>query len=313
MADQSKIGTDWTDEELDLIVADHFAMLAAEQARQPYVKAHHARALMDRIGRTHRSVEFKHMNVSAVLTDLGLPIIRGYRPLPNIQAAIFPAIDRYLSAHPDAWAIGEASMVLPRERGRGAAAGGGGGDHASGVGEKARGFAVDERQTGADRPGILPVSAPPPLGPSRSRPEGLQRLVRKFDPAARDARNRVLGRLGEQHVLNHEIARLIAADRMDLAKKVEWTADVHGDGAGYDVRSFEPDGSDRLIEVKATRGGPTTDFFVTRTEREVSDERPDAWRLYRLHDLAAAPGLFILPPPLEASVRLTAEAWKATF
>ncbi|HEV2081316.1 MAG TPA: DUF3883 domain-containing protein [Brevundimonas sp.] len=311
MADQGKIGTDWTDEELDLIVADHFAMLAAEQAGQPYVKAHHARALMERIGRTHRSVEFKHMNVSAVLTELGLPIIRGYRPMPNIQAAIFPAVDRYLSTHPDAWHIGEHALILPRERGRGTAAGGGGGDHAPGFAEPAGTFSFDEHPDA--EPSVLPITAPPPLGPAHSRPEGLQRLVRKFDPATRDARNRVLGRLGEQHVLNHEIARLIAADRMDLAKKVEWTADVHGDGAGYDVRSFEPDGSDRLIEVKATRGGPTTDFFVTRTEREVSQERPDAWRLYRLHDLSAAPGLFILPPPLEASVRLTAEAWKATF
>lgn len=30
MADPSKIGKDWTDDELDLIVADHFAMLAAD-------------------------------------------------------------------------------------------------------------------------------------------------------------------------------------------------------------------------------------------------------------------------------------------
>ncbi len=33
--------------ELDLIVADDFAMLAAEQAGQPYVKAHHRARLSD--------------------------------------------------------------------------------------------------------------------------------------------------------------------------------------------------------------------------------------------------------------------------
>ena len=100
---------------------------------------------------------------------------------------------------------------------------------------------------------------------------------------------------------------------MDLAKKVEWTSDVHGDGAGYDIRSFEPDGSDRLIEVKATKGGATTDFFLTRNEREVSMERPDAWRLYRLHTLPTKPQLFVLPPPLEQSVRLETESWRAKF
>ena len=36
-------------------------------------------------------------------------------------------------------------------------------------------------------------------------------------------------------------------------------------------------------------GGPAAVFFLARTDREVSAERPDAWRLYRLHDLAAAP------------------------
>ncbi len=42
-------------------------------------------------------------------------------------------------------------------------------------------------------------------------------------------------------------------------------------------------------------------------------ERHAEWRLDRLHDLSASPGLFVLPPPLEASVTLEAEAWKARF
>ena len=54
MADQAKVGTDWGADELDAIVADYFAMLAAERAAASYVKAHHSRALMENIGRTHR-------------------------------------------------------------------------------------------------------------------------------------------------------------------------------------------------------------------------------------------------------------------
>ena len=96
-----------------------------------------------------------------------------------------------------------------------------------------------------------------------------------------------------------------------MARKIEGTSQERGDGA--DIRSFDPASRERLIEVKATRGGPATDFFLTRTEREVSAERPDAWRLYRLHDLAAAPALFQLKPPLEATVTLTAETWRAGF
>src|ERR1039457_4269917 len=101
MADESKIGTHWQDDELDAIVADYFAMLAADLSGQPYVKSRHSEALMALIGRTHRSVEFKHQNISAVLDELGMPWIPGYKPKRNYQNAIFPAIDRYLTKHPD--------------------------------------------------------------------------------------------------------------------------------------------------------------------------------------------------------------------
>ena len=46
MIDPSKVGTDWQADELDAIVATHFAMLAAELTGCSYVKAHHARDLM---------------------------------------------------------------------------------------------------------------------------------------------------------------------------------------------------------------------------------------------------------------------------
>jgi hypothetical protein len=101
MADEAKIGTNWQDDELDAIVAGYFAMLAADLSGQPYVKARHSAALMAKIGRTHRSVEFKHQNISAVLDELGMPWIPGHKPKRNYQNAIFDAIDRYLTAHPE--------------------------------------------------------------------------------------------------------------------------------------------------------------------------------------------------------------------
>src|SRR6202795_3443351 len=100
MADDAKIGTNWQDDELDAIIADYFAMLAADLSGQPYVKSRHSAALMVQIGRTHRSVEFKHQNISAVLDELGMPWIPGYKPKRNYQNAIFDAIDRYLTKNP---------------------------------------------------------------------------------------------------------------------------------------------------------------------------------------------------------------------
>src|SRR5208282_3270140 len=118
MADATKIGTNWQDDELDAIVGDYFAMLAADLSGLPYVKSRHSEALMAQIGRTHRSVEFKHQNISAVLDELGMPWIPGYKPKRNYQNAIFGAIDRYLTSHPavlDAVPISPAVPSVPTD------------------------------------------------------------------------------------------------------------------------------------------------------------------------------------------------------
>lgn len=60
-------GNAWSDREIDLIVTDYFAMLAADLAGQSYSKIEHNRALQRLTGRSKGSVEFKHQNISAVL------------------------------------------------------------------------------------------------------------------------------------------------------------------------------------------------------------------------------------------------------
>ena len=68
-----------------------------------------------------------------------------------------------------------------------------------------------------------------------------------------------------------------------LADAVRHVAALEGDGAGYDVASFELDGSERFIEVKTTRGGPETDFFISANELEFSTRHPESYALYRLY------------------------------
>lgn len=275
MADDSKIGKDWQDDELDAIVSDYFAMLEADLSGKTYVKLRHSRALMSQIGRTHRSVEFKHQNISAVLDELGLPWIPGYRPKRNYQNAIFDAIDRYLSKHP---------AILER-------------------------VPVSRTSTTAS------VFVDPPVRTveEESIPERLRHLVRKFDPVERDYRNRSLGRAGESFVIDLERRQLSEADRPDLARKVRWVAAEDGDGAGYDVLSFDQCGRPRLIEVKTTNGSARTPFYLSRNERNLATERPTEWRIYRVHLFAREPRIFTLAPPLEKAVNLRPETWRACF
>jgi hypothetical protein len=81
LADQEKekIGRPWSDDELNAIVADYFGMLEAELGRRIYVKSHHSAVLMERTGRTHGSIEFKHQNISAVLEELARIMHHGAR------------------------------------------------------------------------------------------------------------------------------------------------------------------------------------------------------------------------------------------
>jgi hypothetical protein len=277
MADEEKIGKPWRDDELDAIIADYFDMLGADLAGRPYVKSRHSAALMARIGRTHRSIEFKHQNISAVLDELGLPWIPGYIPKRNYQNAIFDAIDRYLSANMEipTWAA-----VAPIE---------------------------------PTSPSVIFVDPPPPSTTQRAIPPKLRRLVRKFDPVERDHRNRVLGKAGEAFVVNVERKKLAEANRDDLARKVRWISEEEGDGAGYDILSFSLLGRERLIEVKTTNGAARTPFFLSRNEFELAAERSQDWSIYRVHLFARQPRIFTILPPLKNAVHLDPETWRASF
>ena len=125
--------------------------------------------------------------------------------------------------------------------------------------------------------------------------------------------HRKLGKQGEELVLEHERVRLLSGDRSDLARQLEWTSEVRGDGAGYDIRSFELDGAERLIEVKTTNGPSLTPFFLSENERAFSEERPDVFRLVRLHDFRDKPRAFQLIPPLGQWVKLMPTAYRASF
>ena len=89
-------GRNWTDQEINLIVADYFDMLKLELAGLPFVKAERNKELQSLTGRSRGSIEFKHENISAVLIKLGMPWIRGYKPMPNFQTALIAGVERYL-------------------------------------------------------------------------------------------------------------------------------------------------------------------------------------------------------------------------
>ena len=274
----------WTDVENDRIVADYFVMLAEYLAGNRPNKTEHRRALMPRLrNRTEGAIEFKHQNISAVLMSLGEVWLPGYTPAVNIQRTLEDAVERWLALHPD-W--------LRRP--------------------------VDEslvEAAGMQEAPSLWVGPPPTLS-NRPLPKGLERMLgiaQRFDVAGRDERNRALGRAGEALALAHERTVLTGAGRNDLAHAVRWVSEEEGDGAGYDIASFTPDGKDRFLEVKTTRGWDYTPFYISWNEFAVSEARREEWRLFRLWNFSQHPKAFELAPPLERHVSLLPKVFQASF
>jgi hypothetical protein len=272
---------DWTDAENDLIVADYFAMLVDDFAGRPLNKAASYRRLAQRIDRSAKAIEYKHQNVSAVLKALGETWLTGLAPAFNFQASLEHAVLRWLNSHPE-WVLRAPTGASP-----------------SGLREAAQ----------------IWVGPPPTLSnqPPPGELDQMLHIARKFDVAGRDERNRALGRAGEERVLAHERTSLRSAGRDDLARKVRWVSAEDGDGAGYDIASFAPDGLPRLIEVKTTNGWERTPFHITRNELAVADERRSEWSIMRPWDFARDPKAFELRPPLTAHVSLIATTFEARF
>ena len=155
---------------------------------------------------------------------------------------------------------------------------------------------------------LTAVWVPSPKAAGRVR-EVPPNYAPRFSPAkrdylAREARNRSLGRAGEEFVLELEVRRLHMAGKKALSERVEHVAATRGDGLGYDVLSFEEDGRERLIEVKTTSFGELTPFFVSRNELARSETDAERFRLYRLFDFRERPRLFDLPGAIALHCRL---------
>lgn len=276
----------WSLEEVEAVVADYFAMLEAELLGQKYSKAEHNRQLQNRVPRSAGSIEFKHQNISAVLINFRQPFVPGYLPRQNYQQLLERVVLEWLAGHPDFFRpLADGPILAPSSRPR----------------------IDDSILTSA-----LVVPAPEAgLVSARVTDDSKVRFY-NTDFVRRDAENRRLGRLGEEWVVDFEKRRLHDdAKRPDLARRVEWIADTRGDGAGYDIASFDVDESPRLIEVKTTGSGKQFPFLVTSNEVRVSERESKRYHLYRVFEFAKDPRMYILRGALSSVCNLEPTQYRA--
>lgn len=274
-----RIGNDWSRAEVEETVRDYFAMLRQEALGQAFSKAEHNQQLRQALNtRSKGSIEMKHQNISAVLDQLGLPFIRGYKPRSNYQSLLREVV----LAH-----VQKEQAVL------------------QGIVDT-----FQDQITPGNR-SFQGVLINPPIPEMAALPRKRQRLPRKLDFAARDERNRDLGYNGEAWVMGFEAYRLHEAHRADLAARIDWVSQRCGDGMGYDILSFEDNDTARFIEVKTTNGGSLTPFIISQNELEFSEEMEDTFSLYRVFEFAKSPRLFIVRGALHQSLQLEALDYRA--
>jgi len=277
-------GAAWTRREVELVVSVYSRMLRMQLMGQTPNKAEHNRQLQAMLpARSKASIEYKHCNISAVLVELGVPPLVGYKPLFNYQQLLILVVSE---------AIGKDSRL----------------DEA----------ALRQVETPAEAPLIDSFErfvVAPPEGQRLSTYDRTNQVRDRplvvRDYLQREARNRSLGSAGEDLVMRYEAQRLLAAGSRVLANRIEHVSKVKGDGAGFDILSFETDGRERFIEVKTTAYIAETPFYVSRNELSFSTEQAERFRLYRLFNFRKRPQMFALAGALDASCRLDPVSYRA--
>lgn len=287
--DEGMAGSDWTQEEVGLLVADYFSMLEAEMLGHAYRKSEHRKLLAPKLqSRSDGSIEFKHQNVSGVLVNLGFPYIEGYKPRANFQRLLATEVESFLDAHPGVVdRLVSAPILNP----------------------------TDPKDLVT--PDLSHLIEDPPekiIAPSNASIPWLSRKGRRIDFAERDAANRQLGKLGEKLVFEMEKYRLTAAGRDDLAQKVIWASQTLGDGLGFDILSFDAaDESEQMLEVKTTGLGKFSPFLVTGNEVRCSEDVPQQYQLCRVFDFGRDPRLYILHGSLRELCQLDPVLFRAVI
>ncbi|MCF3936980.1 DUF3883 domain-containing protein [Gordonia tangerina] len=274
---------DWSRREVELCVAEYLHMLTLQLNGQNFNKRARSVALAEKLNqRSRTAVEFKHCNISAVMTELGYPLVQGYKPRSNYQRLLIEVLEEQLSSNSAVQDAAQAAVQRPATP---------------------TDFVFDQK---------IWVPAP-------EHSEGRESAVAEhgiFSPMRRDflaqeSRNRSLGLAGETLVVDLEVRRLYEAGKKSLSERVEHVSQTLGDGLGYDVLSFDDDGRERLIEVKTTAFGRYTPFYVTRNELARSEEDAPTYHLYRVFDFRENPKVFDLPGAIGSNCRLDAATYLA--
>lgn len=124
-----------------------------------------------------------------------------------------------------------------------------------------------------------------------------------------------VGKDSEKLVFDSEKERLIKENREDLAEEVLWESEENGDGAGYDIKSFEKKDGEYIeiyIEVKGTNKSINEPFDISKNEIEASNKYKEQYYIYRVANIYSnKPKFYRINGRIEDNFSLEATSFKA--
>lgn len=148
----------------------------------------------------------------------------------------------------------------------------------------------------------------------KSNPKSQAKIV-KIDYSKINDLKEKLGTYCEKMIYDLEREKLIKEGREDLAEKVLWVSKEIGDGAGYDVRSFEKKEGKYIeiyIEVKGTNKSINEPFEISMNEIEASNKYGKQYYIYRVGSVhSKRPKFYKINGRIEDNFNLEAISFKA--
>ncbi len=111
----------------------------------------------------------------------------------------------------------------------------------------------------------------------------LQFYARKVDYEIINRERKLIGNGGEELVYQDQL-RLVGQYAPEYKNNVRHVSKLDGDGAGYDISSFDKDRKLVYIEVKSTTNKKETPFYMSSSEYEFFELHKDNYIIARVYD-----------------------------
>ena len=112
------------------------------------------------------------------------------------------------------------------------------------------------------------------------------RTPRKIDWDIVNKKKQETGLKGEDIVMVIEQEYLTSLGLSDLSERVRHVSKEDGDGTGYDILSYFPDGKEKYIEVKSTTKSTGSSFYLSRNELDFLKNNTENAQVHRVFNVS---------------------------